>query len=49
VPTPTGVGNHEGYFELFGSRMPGGVRVFRPGEDEDEPSEDGWCDCTLQR
>ncbi|MBY0459783.1 MAG: TIGR02996 domain-containing protein [Gemmataceae bacterium] len=45
VPTPPGVSYHEGYFELIGSRCLESVRVFRTGDEDDEPPEDGWCDC----
>ncbi|HEY1187548.1 MAG TPA: TIGR02996 domain-containing protein [Gemmata sp.] len=46
IPTPPGVRQHEGYFELIGSPCLESVRVFRTGTDEDEPPEDGWCDCS---
>jgi uncharacterized protein (TIGR02996 family) len=45
VPTPPGVREHCGYFELLGSPVLEGLRVLRTGDDEDEPPEAGWCDC----
>ena len=43
APTPPGVQEHAGYFELLSSPCLDGIRVFRTGDDEDEPPEDGWA------
>lgn len=45
VPTPNGVHDHHGYFELIGSPCLESVRIFRTGADEDEPPEERWTDC----
>ncbi len=45
VPTPSGFREHYGYFELLGSPCLESVRVFRTGDEEDEPPEDRWTDC----
>jgi uncharacterized protein (TIGR02996 family) len=37
--------NGEGYQSLIGAPCLESLRVFRTGTDEDEPPEDGWCDC----
>ncbi len=50
VPTPPGVRNHYGHFELIGASCLESLRVFRAGGDDDEPPEDGWvrsCSCHL--
>ena len=45
VATPPDFDEHYGYFELLGSPCLRSVRVFRTGDDEDEPPEDRWTDC----
>jgi uncharacterized protein (TIGR02996 family) len=45
VPRPADCHKHYGYFELIGSPAFESLRVFRTGDEEDEPPEDGWCDC----
>jgi uncharacterized protein (TIGR02996 family) len=45
VPTPPGIDRHFEYFELIGAPCLESLRVFRTGDEEDEPPEDGWCDC----
>jgi uncharacterized protein (TIGR02996 family) len=45
VPLPAGVRSHWELFELIGAPWLGNLRVFQMGGGEDEPPEDGWCDC----
>ncbi|QJW96558.1 TIGR02996 domain-containing protein [Frigoriglobus tundricola] len=45
VETPKGVSDHSELFELIGSTLLANLRVFRFGDKEAEPPENGWCDC----
>ncbi|HJZ55082.1 MAG TPA: TIGR02996 domain-containing protein [Gemmataceae bacterium] len=45
VPTPPGSGEHWELFELIGSPCLDSLRMFRMGDVDGEPPEDGWADC----
>jgi uncharacterized protein (TIGR02996 family) len=45
IATPDGVDYHHPLFEMIGSECFQSLRVFRLGDEESEPPEDGWCDC----
>jgi uncharacterized protein (TIGR02996 family) len=45
VPLPAGIRRHWELFELIGAPWLDNLRVFQMGGGEDEPPEEGWCDC----